>query len=96
MYFFYPLYPGPIGLVNVIIAKMMGAAAVVVTGKSFQSLAACFFHMIQLTLSSSLLLLRGNCLGTSCLSLNALIVCLFGGNPDKHLILQDRQAGLLG
>lgn len=30
-----PLYPGPIGLVNVLVAKMMGAAAVVVTGKSF-------------------------------------------------------------
>lgn len=29
------LSPGPIGLVNVIIAKMMGAASVVVTGKSF-------------------------------------------------------------
>ncbi|NWQ83392.1 DHSO dehydrogenase, partial [Columbina picui] len=28
-----PLYPGPIGLVNVLVAKMMGAAAVVITAK---------------------------------------------------------------
>lgn len=32
---FSPLSPGPIGLVSVLVAKMMGAAAVVITGKSF-------------------------------------------------------------
>lgn len=32
---FSSLSPGPVGLVSVLVAKMMGAAAVVITGKSF-------------------------------------------------------------